>query len=219
MNCNAIRDQIVETARGRELSTDARAVIFEHAAACEDCAAWLHNEQSLSRAFGVIAHTAPTAPRRMEQLLLKHLPTPIRKRSVSKQWAAGTVLAAAAAVGFAVLPHPTLRKAAGISANPISTHFAPLKPSGIEAAPLERPTQRLPLQRVSVSSGEGEFIPLYASDAGESAAEATQVVRVQIQRESLASLGFPVAANVSGSVEADVLIGIDGTPRGIRLVE
>ena len=34
MTCEQIREQLVETARGRELSSDLRAIVFSHAAGC-----------------------------------------------------------------------------------------------------------------------------------------------------------------------------------------
>jgi hypothetical protein len=45
------------------------------------------------------------------------------------------------------------------------------------------------------------------------------VVRVQLSRASLAELGYPLDEVYSSDwVRADVLVGQDGWPRGVRLV-
>lgn len=46
------------------------------------------------------------------------------------------------------------------------------------------------------------------------------VVRVQLTRASLAQLGYPVAAAPDDDlIQADVLVGEDGWPRGVKLVQ
>lgn len=46
------------------------------------------------------------------------------------------------------------------------------------------------------------------------------VVRVQLTRASLAQLGYPVAeAPDDDLIQADVLVGEDGWPRGVKLVQ
>ena len=46
------------------------------------------------------------------------------------------------------------------------------------------------------------------------------VVRVQLTRASLAQLGYPVAETPDEDlIRADVLVGEDGWPRGVRLVQ
>ena len=62
------------------------------------------------------------------------------------------------------------------------------------------------------------FIALPFSDSALPLGDAT-VVRVQMAVEQLQSTGLPMLdARPGTSVEADVLVGIDGLPRGIRLV-
>lgn len=62
------------------------------------------------------------------------------------------------------------------------------------------------------------FLALPFSDSALPLGDAT-VVRVQMGVEELQSTGLPILdARPGAAVEADVLMGIDGLPRGIRLV-
>jgi hypothetical protein len=62
------------------------------------------------------------------------------------------------------------------------------------------------------------FVPLpYADDVSES--QGGSVVRVDLPRESLVSMGVPVTGlNPGGHVVADLMLSEDGTPQAIRLV-
>jgi hypothetical protein len=71
----------------------------------------------------------------------------------------------------------------------------------------------------SVAQNAGEYVPLtYLATA--TAMDSGTIVRVELSRSALTSLGFPV--NVEGSsqsVKADVILGDDGVARAIRLVQ
>lgn len=63
-----------------------------------------------------------------------------------------------------------------------------------------------------------EFIPLGNSDYSASD-DAGQVVRVELPRSALSSIGLPVSADRAGErIKADVLLGEDGLARAIRFV-
>jgi hypothetical protein len=61
-------------------------------------------------------------------------------------------------------------------------------------------------------------VPLpYADDPSETQGGA--VVRVDLPRASLVSMGVPVAGlNANGHVVADLMLSEDGTPQAIRLI-
>jgi len=64
-----------------------------------------------------------------------------------------------------------------------------------------------------------EFISLVAGSPGASPLESGQLVRVQLPRAALASLGLPSnAERADEPVKADVLLGNDGLARAIRFV-
>jgi hypothetical protein len=68
-------------------------------------------------------------------------------------------------------------------------------------------------------STAGEFMPLtYLADA--TAMDTGTVIRVQLSRSALVSLGLPTnIENSRDSVEAEVVVGDDGVARAIRLVQ
>jgi hypothetical protein len=107
MTCEVMREQLVETARGRELSSDLRAIVFEHAAHCPTCAEQLELQQRLSVVLSEIALRSAGPSRRVEELLLRKLPVPIRKKRLRVwEWTGGAAAAAALAIGFIWLQHP-----------------------------------------------------------------------------------------------------------------
>jgi hypothetical protein len=95
---------------------------------------------------------------------------------------------------------------------------------GISAA-LVWPDRAAPDKPGSVASQQtaGEvgtdYFPLRAGpvlDAGEMG----RVMRVAVPRSSLARFGFhPSAAAGTGAIQADVLVGMDGTARAVRFVQ
>jgi hypothetical protein len=70
----------------------------------------------------------------------------------------------------------------------------------------------------SVEAEVGDFVPISAG-ASSSADDGGQLVRVQVPRGALASLGLPVdAQRADEPVKADILLAHDGRARAIRLV-
>lgn len=71
----------------------------------------------------------------------------------------------------------------------------------------------------SVARNNGEYLPLTYLTKG-TAMESGTVVRVELSRTALASLGFTSSVdNSTESVKAEVILGDDGVARAIRLVE
>jgi hypothetical protein len=71
----------------------------------------------------------------------------------------------------------------------------------------------------TIAQSNGEYLPLtYMSRA--SAMDSGTVVRIELSRSALASLGLPLNFEGTGdSVRAEVVIGDDGVARAIRLVQ
>jgi hypothetical protein len=102
---------------------------------------------------------------------------------------------------------------------------APLRPTAVafhqnRPAPVIRENfrKKLPVGETAYES-DGEFYPLtYTGSSGEIAPGA-QIVRVELPRSSLSSMGIDLAdENRAGTVKADLLISSDGVARGVRLV-
>lgn len=188
MTCDVMREQLVETARGRELSSDLRAIVFEHAAHCPTCSEQLELQQRLSVVLSEIALRSSGPPKRIEDLLLRKLPVPIQKRRLRVwEWTGGAAAAAALAIGFVWMQH----------SGPVA------RGSLVKAATAE-----------TARSG---FVTLpFAEET--TAEEQTDIVRVSLSGESLLAMGIPVSSDLlDQQVQADVEIGMDGTARAIRL--
>ena len=102
-------------------------------------------------------------------------------------------------------------------------------PDKLPAAPKANPLKpssrkhRAPANRTetveNVARNSGEYLPLTYFTEG-TAIESGTVVRVELSRSALASLGFTGGINSSDdSVKAEVILGDDGVARAIRLVE
>lgn len=130
MTCEMIDEQLIETARGRELSSDLRAIVFEHTAKCPACAEKLELQQRLSVVFTEIGLRTEAPPRRIEDALLRKLPVPIRRNRVRTwEWAGAAAAVAMLMLGFAwtqrVQPVATDEASAGFVALPFAEETAP----------------------------------------------------------------------------------------------
>lgn len=236
MTCEQIREQLVETARGRELSSDLRAIVFSHAAACMECARRLENERRLSTALSELSLATESAPARMAQLIARQLPvvpiiTPMmtgmmrtKRPGANRVWVAGAIAAAVAAIGFfgwrlTVRPAPVVSASAQSSVASPGQSSAQLIPAAA-GAPLRRLIRPKRRSTKAVAASEsGDFVRLPFTDDLRPE-EATEIVRVQLSPESLASMGVPVTGELDGGeIKADVLVGMDGTARAIRLLD
>jgi hypothetical protein len=114
------------------------------------------------------------------------------------------------------------------SANPA----VPLNARGAASAPendvAQGTEETAPYRRADASANESAAGPTYvATDfvpvpfTGSIAPDDPgMVVRVQLTRASLAQLGYPVAVTPDDDlISADVLVGEDGWPRGVKLVQ
>lgn len=194
MSCEEIRDQLVETARGRELSSDLRQIVFSHAAVCAGCASRLSVEQKLTGALADLAAARPAAPARLERAILQQLPVVAIRRSQPPRpvWAYAAGIAAALAVALLL--------AKGRLIAPSATHPLPAAAA-----------------KVSATADADGFVPLpFAPEL--TPGEPAEMVRVELPRETLLSMGYPVLDDFDDEqMEADVLLGMDGTARAIRV--
>jgi len=72
---------------------------------------------------------------------------------------------------------------------------------------------------VSGTYAASDFVPVPFTGAI-TADDPGMIVRVQLTRSSLAQLGYPVAETPDEDlIPADVLVGEDGWPRGVKLIQ
>lgn len=91
-----------------------------------------------------------------------------------------------------------------------------------ERASYQRPAARVPnvSRRPASFESEAEFYPVaYTGDPAETAAGG-RIIRVDLNRSALFALGLDVPLeNDRATVKADLLVGMDGVTRAVRIVE
>jgi hypothetical protein len=210
------------------LDVAAREAAIEHAGRCRKCGELLVEAGLLAEvteASGAKVREFQTPPR-VEAALLSAFRNQRRQAIMSRtmQW----VSAGAAAAVLALV----LWTSSGRSKD--MTSPAPRKDVATESKqPLDASAQGLSqandgtqgTELVVANAGNDEtysmadFVPVPFSDEIGPADSGT-VVRVQLTRSSLAQLGYPEVDTPDGElIRADVLVGEDGWPRGVKLAQ
>ena len=208
------------------------------AAGAESEEAPIQIKQNLLAAFTELQQPSTAPPRVVD----------ISSRRKLYWWATSAVAAAAAVVLFAVMlpsfrtpPVPIAQQAvitpaAPNSENTVATTNAPRPPAAPTTDERSRPikaranktytartTKNEAINRnnrlETIAQNTGQYLPLtYMSSA--SAMDSGTVVRVELSRSALASLGLPLSFEGTGdAIRAEVVIGDDGVARAIRLVQ
>jgi hypothetical protein len=213
--------------RGSELCEEALA----HAESCAPCAAMMMEAESLNYGLRRLSETTigAEAPARVGVALLnefRRAKSAHTHRNFQRDLAALAIAALVLlAVGLGIYRHQVKRGTAEqLSPAAQSTNAtAPDVATAATTQQISTETSAQPATAESVSdSSDNEyataFVPLpYADDPSETQGGA--VVRVNLPRASLVSMGVPVAGlNPGGHVIADLMLSEDGTPQAIRLV-
>jgi len=225
MTCAEFENIVHELARPDALDKSAAVRAKFHAQTCERCANRLAQAQVLALAFDEAAQDAERleAPAHIESALVsafrehrrslernRH-----RERRTRLRWLEWSALAAAAALLLAIgawnFSRPrieqTKRNGRAVVTNPVNSNA-----NG--AAP-----QTELVETVTAEGLNTDFVPV---PYGESLSpdDSGLVVRVSMTRSALGSLGYPVDEVHAGDVvQADLLVGEDGLPRAVRLVQ
>jgi hypothetical protein len=192
-----------------ELDRHETAAIASHVEQCAVCQAqW----QQLRRISGdIVAYHDQVAESRFRAAR-------VSKRHIGRwAYAAAAALAVAACAAWffvkADRPSPPPRQLA--VSTPAETKLAP--PANLAPTPRHRQPARRPPDEVDAEVAS--FIALPFSDDALPLGDAT-VVRVEVPIEELRLTGLTVdGAHAGALLLADVLMGIDGLPRGIRFVQ
>lgn len=202
------------------LSEDRRRQVLEHALVCEKCAglrdSWKAAKSELS-ALG--EYTAGlNAPLRVEARLLQQfrLKHQFRKERKSVKFAVWAV--SAAALLFCAVSwwdwqqsrHHTIANSGDSSVAAIS--------DGANVASGGALANDDASEMLLADNDTGDFTQLPGSSAQET--EDAAIVRVGMQRGSLAALGLPVNEERAGDwIQVDLLVASDGSPQAVRLPE
>ncbi|HKF53769.1 MAG TPA: hypothetical protein VKB26_15740 [Candidatus Acidoferrales bacterium] len=217
MNCTEFEKIVHELARddSRETLGEATTVMARfHAETCEACGACLAEARALALALKHFAEESAQmeAPMQMEERLAgafrEHHRSLERAQRVRWRWAEWMALAAAAVVLVVAGWWNFSRGHAGVKPSVVSTVSPATNGTAAAVGTVE-----------TAADFDGDFVPV---PYGESMSpdDSGLVVRISMTRGALGSLGYPVDEGQAAEVvQADVLVGEDGLPRAVRLVQ
>lgn len=215
-----------------ELASSEQAAVETHLANCEEC---LKRYESLAEVSERLRHVIETASVSASAQARERLAVSVEQSEDGARVRPPALWKwAAAAAGLAIIllvivqqrprsvQETVARKTAPRSAQLDAKETVHALPPATEDAhsPRRRPAQAVRRDKGSFSPVEGAFIRLPYSDPS-LPIQASDVVHVEMRLSSLANAGVIRAAPGPGDplVRADVLLGMDGQPSAIRLVQ
>ena len=228
MTCREFDEAVHGFVRMELLDVNMREAALEHTGHCGACAERMADAMALAEASESAGRQAreEQTPPAVEAALLAAFRNHHRRACWRRtlEWAS---VGAAAAVLLVFLWTVSGRSRGPSSPTPrkdiTSQSGQPLDakaPSG--SKPDEGMTQggaELSSASASESTAASDFVPVPFSGAI-NADDPGMIVRVQLTRASLAQLGYPVAETPDEDlIRADVLVGEDGWPRGVKLIQ
>jgi hypothetical protein len=228
MTCREFDEVVHGFVRMELLDVNVREAALEHAAHCELCSERMADATALAEASELMAKgtRSDQAPPRVEASLLAAFRNHHRRASWRRtlEWAS---VGAAAAVLLIFLwtvsgrskgpsvPAPK-KDVSSQSGMPLDAKAHAASEQDEAAAATDAAVPEVPVGGTYAAS---DFVPVPFTGAI-TADDPGMVVRVQLTRSSLAQLGYPVAETPDeGLILADVLVGEDGWPRGVKLIQ
>jgi len=234
MNCEEFEILGLDSQRDGSMSDDGRRRALQHARVCGRCAAlgvsWAAAQAelaALAESSGMLRLPARVEARVLQQFRLKHQPTQERRFLQLATWA----LAAAAVIvcTFGVWDWHKWRQGS-LGEN---TGAAPTAARNTVSSPAigSTETNASPVtddSEILIAGNEGndgnggnggnDFTQLPGSSLQE--VEGSTIVRVGMERASLAAFGLPVNEDeASDWIQVDLLVGSDGSAQAVRLRE
>jgi hypothetical protein len=228
MTCREFDEVVHGFVRMELLDVNVRDAVLEHAAHCELCSERIADATALAEGSEMIAKVArgEQVPPRMEASLLSAFRDHHRRASWRRrlEWASAGAVAAVLLIFLWTIgerwkgpssPAPK-KDVSSQSGMPLDAKVhAPSKQDEAAAATDEAEAET-PVSGTYVAS---DFVPVPFTSAI-TADDPGMIVRVQLTRSSLAQLGYPVAETPDEDlIPADVLVGEDGWPRGVKLIQ
>jgi hypothetical protein len=228
MTCREFDEVVHGFVRMELLDVSVREAVLEHSARCELCSQRMADATALAEASEVMGKGArgEQTPAHVEAALLGAFRSHHRRASWRRtlEWAS---VGAAAAVLLIFLW--TVRGSSRGKSSP-PAHKDLSSQSGvplIAKEPVASKQEELTSAPAAMVSNATVNEAYVASDftpvpytAAITADDPGMIVRVQLTRSSLAQLGYPVAETPDEDlIRADVLVGEDGWPRGVKLIQ
>jgi hypothetical protein len=219
MSCRQFKEALDDLDRTGMPAMMLREAALEHAETCGRCAQLMTDTEALDFSFHQIAaHEGNLqAPPRVEAALLQEFRAQRAAQSSKKgNWRLAALATAAAvllALGFS-LRNVSLRHTNAVAGE---TGQSALNAQQNTAETNSDETELAENVSTDAQDATG-FVSLpYATDPG--TLEGGTVVRVELTRATLASMGMPVAdAGSLDRIPADIMLSEDGAPQAIRLV-
>jgi hypothetical protein len=228
MTCREFDEVVHGFVRMDLLDVNLREAVLEHAAQCEICSQRMADAVALAEASEMIGKGAreEQTPARVEALLLAAFRNHHRRASWRRtlEW---VTVGAAAAVLLIFLWTVNERSRGQSSPAPkkdvSSESGMPLEARSSATSRPDEATQNADTAVADASLNgtylASDFVPVPYTSAI-TADDPGMIVRVQLTRSSLAQLGYPVAETPDEDlILADVLVGEDGWPRGVKLIQ
>lgn len=228
MTCREFDEVVHSFVRMELLDVTAREEALDHAARCGNCAERMAEAGLLYEATETVgkAFQEEETPRSVEAALLTAFRGHHRRAAWRRTFEWAAVGVAAALVLFFVLTGAGSSKEES-SPSPrkdVSSHVA--GPLDAEATMPSQPSEIVPAAEIEdadmVTADDAapeDFVPLATTDVIDPD-DPGIVVRVQMTRASLAQLGYLVANSSDDElVLADVLVGEDGWPRAVKVIQ
>jgi hypothetical protein len=229
MTCREFDEFVHGFVRMELLDVSVREAALEHAAHCKLCSERMADAAALAEASETAGRSAREAgsPPAVEAALLAAFRYHHRRVSWRRtlEWAS---VGAAAAVLLVFLwtasgrfkgpSSPVPKKdVSSQSTTPVEAKASAEPKQEQAAAPAaDAPVADAPASDTYVAS---DFVPVPFTGAI-TAEDPGMIVRVQLTRDSLAQLGYPVAETPDEDlILADILVGEDGWPRGVKLIQ
>jgi hypothetical protein len=228
MTCREFDEVVHGFVRMELLDVKVREAAVEHAAHCELCSQRMTDATALAEASEMLGQSArgEQTPPRVEAALLAGYRSHHRRASWRRtvEWAS---VGAAAAVLLLFLWTVSGRSRGQSSPAPkkdvSSQSGMPLEAkrpaTSKQDAVASAPDAEIADASVNETYLASDFVPVPFTGAITSD-DPGMIVRVQLTRSSLAQLGYPVAETPDEDlILADVLVGEDGWPRGVKLIQ
>lgn len=228
MTCREFDEIVHAFVRMELLDVNVREAALEHAGHCELCAERMADAAALAEASENLARSAQDVhlPMQIEPSLMAAFRHYHRRNSWRRtlQWAS---VGAAAAVLLMLLWDFGGRSRVQSPASPrkdvSSQTDSPLDARATDASAQNAAElvadSTVPDAAPSDTYTPSDFVPVPFTGAI-AADDPGMIVRVQLTRSSLAQLGYPVAETPDEDlILADVLVGEDGWPRGVKLIQ
>jgi hypothetical protein len=234
MKCEEFEAAGLGIERDGTASSAEHAAAREHASTCSRCAAlqdsWLLAKLELSALAE--ATRAMETPERVDMRLrqefrTRHRKVPARRAAVIVTWALASAVVLVGAVSWRDWQRTRREEAVRHQLALASTATEAASGRGQADSEVGRLSSGASGQNqaqdslsASIMNGDdgGGFTLLPGSAPGD--AEDAAIWRVQMQRGALNGLGFPVNEDRAGEwIQVDLLVGNDGWPQGVRLVQ